>query len=256
MSLSDTSRPSSAEMTRIGSFRAAWAALFGAPECKRVFWPVVSGTSEGKPVGLVGRIFFAMGHAGPGRTFFAMGPAGLCRTFFAFGLAGLVGGCFQPLYAEHPLPVGAAGNPGVAGQLRAVDVAAIDAPAGSRLARVSVNVRNELIYDLTGGGGGFSPTHRLDVKLVATQLQVIVDINTARPDVNNYGIDSTYTLTELATGRVVVKGQTFARVSYNIPGQEQRFAGERGLRDAENRAAKEIAENIRSRLASFFVAGT
>ena len=256
MSLSDTSRPSSAEMTRIGSFRAAWAALFGAPDCKRVFWPVVSGTSVGKPVGLVGRIFFAMGHAGLGRTFFAMGPAGLCRTFFAFGLAGLVGGCFQPLYAEHPLPVGAAGNPGVVGQLRAVDVAAIDAPAGSRLARVSVNVRNELIYDLTGGGGGFSPTHRLDVKLVATQLQVIVDINTARPDVNNYGIDSTYTLTELATGRVVVKGQTFARVSYNIPGQEQRFAGERGLRDAENRAAKEIAENIRSRLASFFVAGT
>jgi LPS-assembly lipoprotein len=160
------------------------------------------------------------------------------------------------MYAEHPLPVGAAGNPGVVGQLRTVDVAAIDAPAGSRLARVSVSVRNELIYDLTGGGGGFSPTHRLDVKLVATQLQVIVDINTARPDVNNYGIDSTYTLTELATGRVVVKGQTFARVSYNIPGQEQRFAGERGLRDAENRAAKEIAENIRTRLASFFVAGT
>src|SRR6476620_2877584 len=230
MSLSDTSRPSSAEMMRIGSFRAAWAALFRAPERKRV--------------GPVGRIFFAMGRAGFG------------RTFLALGLAGLVGGCFQPLYAEHPLPVGAAGNPSIVGQLRAVDVAAIDAPAGSRLARVSVNVRNELIYDLTGGGGGFSPTHRLDVKLTATQLQVIVDINTARPDVNNYGIDSTYTLTELATGRVVVKGQTFARVSYNIPGQEQRFAGERGLRDAENRAAREISENIRNRLASFFVAGT
>ena len=151
------------------------------------------------------------------------------------------------------LPVGGAG---VVGQMRGVDVAPIDAAAGSRLARVSVNVRNELIYDLTGGGGGFSPTHRLDVKLVATQLQVIVDINTARPDINNYGIDGTYTLTELATGRVVVKGQTFARVSYNIPGQQQRFAGERGLRDAENRAAKEIAENIRTRLASFFVAGT
>jgi LPS-assembly lipoprotein len=177
-------------------------------------------------------------------------------SLFALALAGFVGGCFQPMYAEHPVAVGAAGNPGVVGKLRAVDVAAIDTPAGSRIARVSVNVRNELIYDLTGGGGGFSPTHRLDVKLTATQLQVIVDINTARPDVNNYGIDSTYTLTELATGRVVVRGQTFARVSYNIPGQEQRFAGERGLRDAENRAAKEIAENIRTRLASFFVAGT
>jgi len=233
-------------MTRIGSFRAARAALLRAPEGKRVFWPVVSGTPERKHVARA----FLSGTAERKH----VGPVG--RIFFVIGLAGLVGGCFQPLYAEHPLPVGAAGNPGIVGQLRAVDVAPIDAPAGTRLARVSVNVRNELIYDLTGGGGGFSPTHRLDVKLVATQLQVIVDINTARPDVNNYGIDSTYTLTELATGRVVVRGQTFARVSYNIPGQEQRFAGERGLRDAENRASKEIAENIRSRLASFFVAGT
>jgi LPS-assembly lipoprotein len=140
--------------------------------------------------------------------------------------------------------------------LSAVDVSPIDAPGGSRLARVSVGVRNELIYDLTGGNGGISPTHRLDVKLTATQLQVIVDINTARPDVNNYGIDATYILTDLATGKPVVKGQTFSRVSYNIPGQQQRFAGDRGLRDAENRAAKVIAENIRSRLASYFVAGS
>lgn len=179
--------------------------------------------------------------------------ARLARMFVALALAGLTAACFQPLYGEHPTPVGTAG---LAGQLSAVDVAPIDAPAGSRLSRVTVGVRNELIYDLTGGSGGVSPTHRLDVKLVASQLQVIVDINTARPDINNYGIDSSYTLTELATGKVVVKGATFARVSYNIPGQQQRFAGERGLRDAENRAAKEIAENIRARLASFFVAGT
>jgi LPS-assembly lipoprotein len=177
----------------------------------------------------------------------------VARFFGALALAGLTAGCFQPLYAERPTPTGGVG---VAGQLSAVDVAPIDAPGGNRLSRVSVGVRNELIYDLTGGGGGFSPTHRLNVKLAATQYQVIVDINTARTDVTNYGIDSTYTLTELATGKVVVKGQTFARVTYNIPGQQQRFAGERGLRDAENRAAKEIAENIRSRLASFFVAGT
>ncbi len=175
------------------------------------------------------------------------------RFFAALALAGLTAGCFQPLYAEHPTPVGSAG---LTGQLSAVDVAPIDTPSGSRTARVSVGVRNELIYDLTGGSGGISPTHRLDVKLTATQLQVIVDINTARPDIENYGIDATYTLTELATGKTVVRGQTFSRVSYNIPGQQQRFAGDRGLRDAENRAAKVIAENIRSRLASYFVAGT
>jgi LPS-assembly lipoprotein len=55
---------------------------------------------------------------------------------------------------------------------------------------------------------------------------------------------------------VVVTGQTFSRVSYDIPGQQQRFARLRGLRDAENRAAKVIADNIRSRLSSYFIAGT
>lgn len=175
------------------------------------------------------------------------------RIFAALALAGLTAGCFQPLYAERPTPAGSAG---VADRLSGVDVSSIDAPSGSRLARVSVGVRNELIYDLTGGNGGVSPTHRLNVRLNATQLQVIVDINTARPDINNYGIDAVYTLTDVATGKPVAKGQTFARVSYNIPGQQQRFAGERGLRDAEDRAAKEIAENIRNRLASYFAAGT
>jgi LPS-assembly lipoprotein len=177
----------------------------------------------------------------------------LPRLFGALALAGLTAACFQPLYAERPTPAGGAG---LVGQLSAVDVAPIDAPSGSRLSRVSVGVRNELIYDLTGGSGGASPTHRLNIRLSATQLQVIVDINTARPDIENYGIDAAYTLTELATGKTVVKGQTFSRVSYNIPGQQQRFAGDRGLRDAENRAAKVIAENIRSRLASYFVAGS
>ena len=85
---------------------------------------------------------------------------------------------------------------------------------------------------------------------------MILDINTARPDVINYGINATYELFDVASGKVLITGQTFSRVSYNVPGQQQRFAGARGLRDAENRAAKVIADNIRSRLASYFVAGT
>ena len=63
-------------------------------------------------------------------------------------------------------------------------------------------------------------------------------------------------MTEIATGKVVFNSTTSSRVSYNIPGQEQRFAGARGLRDAENRAADVIANNINTRLASYFVAGT
>ena len=68
--------------------------------------------------------------------------------------------------------------------------------------------------------------------------------------------EATKTLMEIATGKVVVTGQTFSRVSFDNPGQQQRFARARGQRDAENRAAQVIADNIKSRLASYFVAGT
>jgi LPS-assembly lipoprotein len=53
-------------------------------------------------------------------------------------------------------------------------------------------------------------------------------------------------------------GTTFSRVTYDIPGQTdmQRFARTRALRDAEDRAGQEIAENIQTRLASFFIAGS
>ena len=70
------------------------------------------------------------------------------------------------------------------------------------------------------------------------------------------GIDASFTLIELATGKTVMGGRTFARVSSDYPGQQQRFARLRARLDAEDRAAKVIAENIRTRLASFFVAGT
>jgi LPS-assembly lipoprotein len=167
-------------------------------------------------------------------------------------LAGLTAGCFQPLYGDARVVPTA----GLDGKLSAVDVAPIDAPNGTRIARVGVEVRNGLLFDLTGGGGQLPPLYRLDIKLVPTQVQVIVDINSGRPDVQNYGINASYILTEIATGKKVVNAQTFSSVSYNIPGQQQRFAGDRGLRDAENRAARVIADNIRNRLASYFVAGT
>jgi LPS-assembly lipoprotein len=92
--------------------------------------------------------------------------------------------------------------------------------------------------------------------MTSNRLSVIVDVNSGRPDVENYGLNVFYTLTEIKTGKPAFTGTTFARVSYDVPGQAQRFARARGLRDAENRAAKVIADNIKARLASYFVAGT
>jgi len=174
------------------------------------------------------------------------------RAIAALAVAALSGGCFQPLYGEQS----AAGGPILRDQLSAVDVQQIMAPKGTDAARIAVELRNALLFDFTGGGYAAPPAHRLKIAIASTRASIIVDVNTSRPDVENYGINATYTLTEIGTGKVVVTGTTFARVSYDIPGQEQRFARVRGLRDAELRAAKVISDNIRSRLASYFIAGT
>jgi len=167
-------------------------------------------------------------------------------------LGGLTAGCFQPLYGEHSLT----GSPAIGPALAGVDVAQIPAPAGSSEARVAVETRNQLLFDITGGKEPVPPTHRLAIRMTSNRLSVIVDVNSGRPDVENYALNVSYTLTDIKTGKPAFTGNTFARVSYDVPGLAQRFARERGLRDAENRAAKVIADNIRARLASYFVAGT
>ena len=174
------------------------------------------------------------------------------RIVAALAAAAMLAGCFQPLYSDGT-PIG---GRSMRQQLSSVDVDQISAPNGTPLARLAVEVRNALLFDLNGGSGPSAPTHRLKVNLTTSTKSVIVDIQTARPDILNYGIDAVYTLTEISTGKAVVRGTTFARVSSDIPGQEQRFARQRGERDAESRAAKVIAESIRTRLASYFVAGT
>jgi LPS-assembly lipoprotein len=175
-----------------------------------------------------------------------------CRLAGIACLGGLAAGCFQPLYGEHSLTNSPAIGPALAG----VDVNQIAAPSGSSEARVAVEVRNQLLFDLTGGAAPPTPTHRLAIRMSSNRLSVIVDINSGRPDVEDYGLNVNYTLTEIKTGKPAITGSTSARVSYDIPGQAQRFARARGLRDAENRAAKLIADNIKARLASYFVAGT
>ena len=183
------------------------------------------------------------GHPGFGR---------LAALVLALGCAGLTAGCFQPLYGTAPI---GSGNSSIRQALSSVDIEQIDAPNGSPEARLAVEVRNALIFDLTGGSGQLPPTHKLKIHISGQRQQMIVDITTARPDVEIYGIDATYSLTDLATKKVVVTGTAFSRASFDIPGQQQRFARQRGQRDAENRASTIIAEQIKSRLATYFVSG-
>jgi LPS-assembly lipoprotein len=174
------------------------------------------------------------------------------RLAASLAVAACAGGCFQPLYADRSVD----GGPSLRGALGAIDVKQIEAIKGSDEARLAVEIRNALLFDLTGGGAAARPAYSLAVRMSSTVSDIIVDTTTTRPAIEDYGINATYVLTEIASGKPVVNGQTFARVSYDIPGQEQRFARLRGLRDAETRAAKVIADNIRARLASYFAAGT
>ncbi len=167
-------------------------------------------------------------------------------------LAALTAGCFQPMYAER----GPAGTPGLRDKLLGVEVPPLNLPNGSREARLGVEIRNAMIFNMYGSAVGGPPTHRLVMRLATTRLSVILDNTTARPDIENYGIDAIYELKDNATNKTVLTGSTFARVSYDIPGQEQRFARQRGLRDAEDRASKVIADNISQRLSSYFYAGS
>ena len=191
-------------------------------------------------------------HRGVAPASAALAHGRMIRAAAALAIAALAGGCFQPLYGEQS----PTGGPVLRDQLSAVEVLQIAAPKGTDESRIAVEIRNALIYDFAGGGYPAPPTHRLKIAMASTRASIIVDVNTSRPDVENYGINASYTLTEIATGKIVVTGTTFARVSYDIPGQEQRYARVRGLRDAELRAAKVVADNIRSRLASYFIAGT
>ena len=175
----------------------------------------------------------------------------LGRLLVVAAFAALTAGCFQPMYAEH-----ADGTPGLREKLLGVDLPPIDKPNSSREARLGVEIRNALAFKLYGNATGMPPTHRLVIKFTTSRYDLLTDPNTGLPTSENIGIDAQFNLIEVATNKSVMTGTTFSHLSFDIPGSYQRFARERAYRDAEDRACQEIADNIQTRLAAYFYAGT
>ena len=165
-------------------------------------------------------------------------------------LAALTSGCFQPMYAERK-----DGTPALREKLMGVELVPVSLPNASREARLGVEIRNALAFKLYGNATGLPPTHRLEMRLSSSRASVLLDPATALPSVEGYTLYASYKLVDVGSGKTVLTGSTFSRVSYNIPGSYQRFARARAFRDAEDRAAQEIAENIQTRLASYFYSG-
>lgn len=159
--------------------------------------------------------------------------------------AGLGGCMFQPMYAQTPL-YGA--GPSLRDALRDVDVAPIEGRIGNEL-------RNDLIYELTGGEGNRKDApYRLTMIANVSSFNPIIDTQSGQSVAQMISFDITYKLHDVVNDRIVLTEQATARVS--IDRSQQRYANLRAVRDAENRAAKVAAEQIRARLASFFLTRT
>jgi LPS-assembly lipoprotein len=181
-------------------------------------------------------------------------PSHFVRLAIVVALGAFNAACFQPLYGDQKL---LAGGDTVRDKLAAIQISEIPGPNGTPQARLAVSLRNALIYDFNGGGSPGTAIYRLDIGPLATgPTSVIVDVSSGRPDAQIETANATFALTEIETKKVVLTGFTSARASYDIPGSEQRFAQQRALRNAEDRAVEILAQNILKRLSSYFVGGT
>ncbi|MFM9938010.1 MAG: LPS assembly lipoprotein LptE [Hyphomicrobiaceae bacterium] len=156
------------------------------------------------------------------------------------GVAGLLAGCadgsgFKPMYAQ----IG--DGPRLDEKLAAIETAPIPSRVGQR-------IRNELIFQNTGGGVAATPKFRLDIAIresIGTTL-----VRTSGEAASQvYNLDATFTLTDLATKQVVLRGNSHARAGFDR--SSNIYSNVRARDDAENRSARTIADDLRSRLSAF-----
>ena len=114
--------------------------------------------------------------------------------------------------------------------------------------RVEQVVRNKLVF-LTGGGAGepAKPDYEVDLKVTSKRIAVLLEQSSDTPRAGRIIVSADYTLRRVSDGDVLKAGHrsSVALVDYS----EQEFAKIRSIRDAENRAAAELAELIRADLA-------
>jgi LPS-assembly lipoprotein len=160
-------------------------------------------------------------------------------------LAASLAGCFQPMYGQSTL-FGAGAN--LRDDLRQVEVLEIRG-------RLGQEIRNDLIFELTGGKGNpVGAPYKLALTITSGSQTPLVDVQSGRATSETVVLDVVYRVLDVSNDRVVLTEKALARIS--IDRSAQRYAATRAVRDAQNRAAKLVAEQIRSRLASYFLTRT
>jgi LPS-assembly lipoprotein len=146
------------------------------------------------------------------------------------------GGCtVRPLYGD----AGIGETGGTAAMLASVEVAAVET-------RQALEARNHLIFLLgRGAGQPTEPAYVLDLGITSeTSRAATVQITRDNePSAGTVTLTSDYVLTDAASEEVLATGRRVASASFDRTRQE--FANLRAERDAENRAARELAEMLR-----------
>jgi len=162
-------------------------------------------------------------------------PKALIRLIAVLALSLPLAGCFKPMYASLD------GASPVIEELSRVNVAPIDERVGQR-------VRNELVYAFSGGEASDAP-----YKLVVTLTHHIEDAviqPTGEAVTKTFELRANFTLIEVESGQVLYGGSTLSRAAFDRT--TQLFANQRAERDAEDRAARVVAETVKTRVAAYF----
>jgi len=109
--------------------------------------------------------------------------------------------------------------------------------------RVGQQVRNELLFAMNGGELRPGGAYRVDLFVTSTTSNLSVQASSLAPTSAQVQIEVRFNLVDLKTGNPV-KGDV-RRALASFDQTPQSFANERAERDAQNRAAKEVAQQIR-----------
>jgi LPS-assembly lipoprotein len=147
---------------------------------------------------------------------------------------GLLAGCqVRPLYST---------DSGMEATLASVSISEADD-------RVEQQVRNALIFLLAGGAGEpASAAYHLEINVAVRNVGVLIDTVADVPRAGRIIVAADYNLTRVESGETIRSGKRSTVATVDFPIQE--FAKLRAVRDAENRAARELAELIRADIAS------
>ncbi|MFQ5626361.1 MAG: hypothetical protein ACE5FM_06880 [Methyloligellaceae bacterium] len=114
--------------------------------------------------------------------------------------------------------------------------------------RVGQRVRNELIFTSTGGGRSADALYRLDISVRESVTDTLV-ARSGSIQSQLYNLDAQFKLIRIADNQMMLEGRSVGRATFDR--FRPIFSNVRARIDAENRAARVVADGIRTRIAAF-----